>query len=120
MTMARMSFGRQVLAADLHRRGAEAVLGEHAADRRAFVEQHDGQVLAVGLAHARFGHADAHAGHREQGGGIRGGQVHGHEGFSSEVSGSAELAVALLVLLAAAAGARVVAADARKGRAVRR
>ena len=67
ITSARMPKLRgQVLAADLHRRGAEAVLREHAADRGALVEQHDRQVLAVGLAHAGFGDADADAGHGVQ------------------------------------------------------
>ena len=53
---------RQMLAAHLHRRGAEAVLREHAGHRRAFVEQQHRQVLAVGLADAGLGDADAHAG----------------------------------------------------------
>jgi hypothetical protein len=52
----------QVVTAHLHRRGAEAVLGEHARHRRSLVEQEDREVLAVRLADAGLGHADAHAG----------------------------------------------------------
>ena len=51
--------GRQVLAAQLHRRGAEAVAREDAGDAAAFGERHHRQVAAVGLAHAGHGHADA-------------------------------------------------------------
>ena len=57
---------RQMLAAKLDRRCAKAVLREDAGDRRAWVEQHHGEVLAVGLAHTRFGDAQAHAGNRKQ------------------------------------------------------
>jgi hypothetical protein len=66
ITIARMSPVRQVLAADLHRRGAEAVAREHARRPPRRVEQEDGEVLAVGLADARFGDADAHARARVQ------------------------------------------------------
>jgi hypothetical protein len=46
---------RQMLAAHLHRRRAEAVLRKHARHRAAFVQQEHREVLAVGLAHAGFG-----------------------------------------------------------------
>ena len=53
---------REMLAADRDRRGAEAVLGEDAGDRRALGEPHHQQVFAVGLAHAGHGDAEVDAG----------------------------------------------------------
>jgi hypothetical protein len=44
-----------MLAADLHRRGAKAVLREHASHAGTFVQQKHGEVLAVGLADAGLG-----------------------------------------------------------------
>ena len=55
ITMARMPWPAEMVATDLHRRSAVAVLREDAAHRRARVEQEDGQVLAVCLAHTGFG-----------------------------------------------------------------
>jgi hypothetical protein len=69
---------RQMLAADLHRRGAKAVLRKHARHRAAFVQQEHREVLAVGLAHAGFGNADAHACHRVQISRIGSGEMNGH------------------------------------------
>jgi hypothetical protein len=46
-----------VLTADLHRRGAEAVLGEHAGGTAARGEFDQGQVAAIGLADAGLGTA---------------------------------------------------------------
>ena len=68
----------QALTADLNRRGAKAVAGEHAADAGARIQQHHRQVLAARLAHAGLGDADAHAGHGLQVGSHGGAQVHGH------------------------------------------
>ena len=51
----------QMLAADLHRRCAKAVLREHARHAGALVQQEHGEVLAVGLADTGFGNTDAHA-----------------------------------------------------------
>ena len=48
---------RQMLPRHHHRRGAEAVLREHAGDARAGVELHHQQVLARGLADTRLGDA---------------------------------------------------------------
>ncbi len=69
---------RQVFTAHLHRRGAKPVAGEHPSYRRALVDQHDRQVLAVGLAHTGFGDANAHPGHRVQMGIVRSSQIHSH------------------------------------------
>jgi hypothetical protein len=93
---------RQMLAADLHRRGAEAVLREHAGHAGAFVQQQHGQVLAVGLAHAGLGHAQSHAGDREELRGIGAVRLTGM--VSGKEEKSVQGAVAVLVLLAAAAG----------------
>ena len=87
---------------------------------RAFVDQHHRQVLAVGLADAGFGDADAHARHRDAARPDRGRTDSRAWDRDSSVAKprahAQQLAVALLVLLAAAAGAGVVAADAREGR----
>src|SRR6185369_2084924 len=71
----------QALAADLHRRGAEAVEREHAGHAGALVERDDGEVATVCLADAGHGDAQAHARHRMERGGIGGGKVHGHGGL---------------------------------------
>jgi len=68
----------QVLAAHLHRGGAEAVLSEHTGHAGAFVKQHHADVLAVGLAHAGFSDAPAHTGHGMQLRRIDGWQIHRH------------------------------------------
>ena len=68
----------QVVAADLHRGRAEAVLGEHARHAGAFVQQEHGQVLAVGLADTGFGHTNPNTGNRVQVGGNRGNKIHRH------------------------------------------
>ena len=52
----------QMLAADLHRRCAKAVLREHARHAGALVQHEHGEVLAVGLADTGFGNTDAHTG----------------------------------------------------------
>ncbi len=57
---------RQVLLANDHGRGTEAVLREHAGDARAFGKPHDQQVLALCLAHAGLGDAQHYAPHRQQ------------------------------------------------------
>ena len=56
------ALGGEVLAADEHRCGAEAVAREDAGHARALVEGDQQQVLAVGLADAGLGDAEAHAG----------------------------------------------------------
>ena len=48
----------QMLAAHLHRRCAKAVLREDASHAGPFVQQKHREVLAIGLADARFGHAN--------------------------------------------------------------
>jgi len=58
---------RQVAAAHLHRRGAEAVGGEHAGHGRAFGQGDHRQVAAVGLADAGLGNTKTDAGDGEQG-----------------------------------------------------
>ena len=68
----------QVRAAHLHRGSAKAVLREHSGHRSTFVQQKNGQVLAIGLADAGFGHANAQACNGVQFGGHRGGEVHWH------------------------------------------
>ncbi len=52
----------QMLTADLHGRGAVAVLRKHPGHAGAFVEQENAHVFAVGFAHTGFGHANAHTG----------------------------------------------------------
>ena len=61
-----------------HRRGAEAVLGEHAGDGGACVEADQQQVAAVGLADAGLGDAEGDAGHGGQAGGGGRAQIDGH------------------------------------------
>ncbi|MPM26330.1 hypothetical protein SDC9_72831 [bioreactor metagenome] len=71
-----------MFAADLHGCCAEAVLGEHTRNGRALVEQEHRDILAVGLAHARLGHTNAHTGDGVQCSWIRGGKVHWHTTMS--------------------------------------
>ena len=70
-------------AADLYRRGAKTVLGEHAGDRAAGVERDQREVAPIGLADSRFGNAEAHAGNGEEGFGGGSGVIDGHFFFSS-------------------------------------
>jgi hypothetical protein len=71
-----------MLAANLHRRGAEAVLREHAGHRAAFGHADHEHVLAIGLADTGFGPAELDAGDGFQVFCLGQGQVHGH-GVSS-------------------------------------
>ena len=71
---------RQMRAAYLHGRGAEAVLREHGAHAGACIQQKNGQILAVGFADARFGDADAHPFYGKQVLGLGRGQMDGHGG----------------------------------------
>ena len=70
--------GRQMFAADLHRCGAIAVLRKYGTNAGTLVQQDHGQVLAVGLAHTGFGHAQTHAGDRMQIFGTGGLELYGH------------------------------------------
>ncbi len=70
----------EVLAAHLHRCGAEAVQRENAGHHAAFVERQQHEVTAMGLAHTSHRHPDANSGHRQQGLGVRSGQIDGHGG----------------------------------------
>ena len=63
------SLSAEVLAADLHRRGAEAVAREHAGHTAALVQRHEQQVLAIGLADAG---ARCRGGPRERRAGLAG------------------------------------------------
>ena len=71
---------RQGFTAHLHRRCAKTVLREHASHGGPLIEQKDRQILALRLAHARFGHTNAHTGHWKQVGGNRGREIHWHGG----------------------------------------
>ena len=71
---------RQVLAAQLHRRRAEAVAREDAGHCRAFFEREDDEIAPPGLAHAGHRAADAQAGDRMQRSGIGDREVDGHGG----------------------------------------
>ncbi len=84
--LAAVLHGRQVGLADLDRRGAEAVQGEHAGDGGAVGDAHHQQVLAVGLLDAGLGKADLDAGDRFQVGGDRQGGIHGHGGLIGKIS----------------------------------
>ncbi|MOA20877.1 hypothetical protein D3C78_1413440 [compost metagenome] len=69
----------QVGLADLHRRGAEAVAGEHTRHAGAFGQAKHGQVTSVGFADAGLGDADFNAGNRKNfglGGDL---QINGHD-----------------------------------------
>ncbi|MNT52131.1 hypothetical protein D3C72_1891400 [compost metagenome] len=68
----------QVLAADLHRRGAEAVLREHAGHGAALGHADHEHILAIGLADARLGPTQLHAGNGFQILCLGQRQVHGH------------------------------------------
>jgi len=70
--------GRQLLAAHLHRRCAEAVLGEDAGHGAALVEREQHQVAPVGLADAGHRGADAQAGDGVELVGSSRQVVHGH------------------------------------------
>ncbi|OIQ68821.1 hypothetical protein GALL_495830 [mine drainage metagenome] len=72
----------EMLAADLHRRGAKPVLGEHAGDAGAGIDLDHGQILAPRLADVRFGDTEPHAVDGMQCSGVGGLQMHGHEELS--------------------------------------
>ena len=74
-----------MLAANLHRRGAETVLGEHAGDRATSIERHQGQVAAIFLADFGLGDTETNPGNREKliGGGS--GVVDGHSHGSKSI-----------------------------------
>ena len=65
-------------AAQLDRCRAETVLREDAGDCASFVERQQREVAPVQLADARFGEAQADAGHGEQGLGSGGREIDGH------------------------------------------
>ena len=71
---------RQGFTAHLHGRCAKTVLREHTPHGGPLIEQKDRQVLALRLAHARFGHTNAHTGHWKQVGGNGGREIHWHGG----------------------------------------
>jgi hypothetical protein len=78
---------RQVLAAHLHRRGAEAVLGEHAGHGRQLEHRH---IATVGLAHTCHRGADLDTSDQMQILRIRSDEVHGHHGsFQRSIGGLA-------------------------------
>ena len=68
----------QMLTADLHGRGAIAVLRKHPGHAGAFVEQKNTHVFAVGFAHTGFGHANAHTGNGVQISSLGQGKIDGH------------------------------------------
>ena len=69
---------RQELTAHLHGRRTKAVLRENTTNGRPFIEQKNRQILAVGLAYAGFGDANAHPGDRVQVRWNGGGEMNGH------------------------------------------
>ncbi|MPN26403.1 hypothetical protein SDC9_173827 [bioreactor metagenome] len=76
---------RQMLAAELDRRRAEAVLGEHAGDRATGVKGDQRQVAAVLLADLGLGDAEADAGHGVKLIGGRGSVIDGHGKGSNSI-----------------------------------
>ena len=72
----------QLFLANLHRCSAKTVAGEHATDARAFVQQKQGHIFAVFLAHARLYRADTQARYGVQRGRIGGAEIDGHGGLS--------------------------------------
>ena len=76
-------------AAQLHRRGAEAVAREDAGDGRAGCDLDHREIAPVRLAHPGHGDAQAHADHRVQVLRVRGLQIDGHG--SGSVRGKAEI-----------------------------
>ena len=78
----------QMLLAHGDRRGAEAVLREHARHVRAGREFDQGDVAAAGLFDAGRRNAEADAGNRQQGGGIGGDEIDGHGGGDPKGTGS--------------------------------
>jgi hypothetical protein len=73
-----MALARQVLAAQLHRRRAEAVAGEHTGRDAALGQTHDQQVAPVRLANPGHRDAEFNTGHRIQFGGVGGEEIDGH------------------------------------------
>ena len=66
-TSARTAAARLEMApADDHRRGAEAVLREHAGGDRARIERGEQQIVALPVLDLRGGGAEPHAGDRQQ------------------------------------------------------
>lgn len=70
--------GIEMLLADLHRGGAEAVLGEYAGDGIAFVQADDQHVVALGFLDAGGGDAQRQAGNGEKSIIAQGFQVYCH------------------------------------------
>ena len=73
----------QLFLTNLHRRSAKTVAGEYAAHARAFVQQKQGHIFAVFLAHTRLHGADAHARNGVQRSWICGAEIHRHGRLSS-------------------------------------
>ena len=74
----------KMLPAQLHRRCTKPVLGEDTRHRSARIDQHHGQILALGFANAGFSHADAHAGDRIKLVRVRGRQIDRHTSLSNQ------------------------------------
>jgi hypothetical protein len=68
-----------VFTADLHRRGAKAVPGEHAGDAGTLVEQHHRKVPSPRLSNARHGRSETEPGYGVEGGGGGGQEVDWHD-----------------------------------------
>ena len=68
----------EVLARQLHRRGAEAVLREHTRHGAALLQRDDREIASVGLAYAGHGDAQLHAGNRVQCVGVGSQEIDGH------------------------------------------